>query len=267
MKNQKIIKICNQKLIFLNYAESTRNGYLNYISKFLEDVGDKQTIHLSSKDFQDYLDNQKFTSISQQNQVINAIRFLYKEVLKKRYNKVSFKRPREEKKLPQPIDSSFLISRISTIKNLKHKSIVSLAFSVGLRVSEVINLKIPNIDSKRMMIKITQGKGKKDRYVPLSNNLLSTLRDYYKSYKPQEYLFNGQSNKQYSATSCNKLVKKYIGIQYHFHQLRHSCFTHLHESGISIRDIQELAGHSSSNTTEVYTKVSRKQLSKLPLPI
>jgi integrase/recombinase XerD len=103
MKNQKIIKICEQKFIYLNYSFKTKSNYISYISKFLDSLGNKQIIHLSSQDFQSYLDNYQFTSISQQNQVINSIRFLYKEVLGKKYDKVSFKRPRSEKKLPKVI--------------------------------------------------------------------------------------------------------------------------------------------------------------------
>lgn len=104
MLNQKIIKICEQKFIYLNYSPRTKDNYISHIIKFLEFIGDTQVIHLNSKNFQNYLDNYKFTSISQQNQIINSIRFLYKEVLNKKYDKVSFKRPRSEKKLPRVIE-------------------------------------------------------------------------------------------------------------------------------------------------------------------
>lgn len=186
--NQKIIKICEQKLIYLNYSPRTIKLYINYIQKFVSSVGNKQIIHLSSKDFQSYLDKYLFTSISQQNQVINAIRFLYKYGLNKKYDKVSFQRPKKEKKLPQVIDFDFLIQQINKIENLKHKAIISLAFSVGLRVTEVINLKISDIDSKRMVIYIKNAKGRKDRIVPLSENVLQTLREYYIKYKPNAFL-------------------------------------------------------------------------------
>lgn len=119
-----------------------------------------------------------------------------------------------------------------------------LGYSVGLRVSEVINLKIGDIDSKRMIINIKNSKGRKDRIVPLSPNILTLLRDYYQEFKPKEYLFNGQNSLQYSSESCNQLVKKYISSKYHFHLLRHSCFTHLIESGVDCRIIQKIAGHS-----------------------
>lgn len=267
MKNDKIIKICKQKLIYLKYAKSTNDIYIHYIKEYVESIKNKQIIHCNSKDFQSYLDNYDFTSISQQNQVISAIKFLYKYGLNKKYDKVSFERPRKEKKLPQVIDKEFLLDKIDKIRNLKHKAIISLAYSTGMRVSEVINLKIEDIDSKRMLIHINNGKGRKDRVVPLSENILKLLRTYFRKYYPKEYLFNGQNSLQYSSTSCNKIVKKYIGNDYHFHLLRHSNATSLLESGVDLRKIQKLLGHSSSKTTEIYTHVSNNELKLLPLPL
>jgi len=265
--NQKIIKICEEKFIYLNYSPRTKDNYMSHIRDFLNTLNDKQIIHCSSKDFQFYLDNYKFTSVSQQNQIINAIRFLYKFGLDKKYDKVSFKRPKSEKKLPQVIDHNHIITQLNKIENLKHKSLLSLAYSVGLRVSEVINLKIEDIDSKRMLIHIKNAKGRKDRIVPLSENMLTLLRNYFKQYHPVKYLFNGQNSPKYSSSSCNAIVKKYLGEKYHIHQLRHSCFTNLLETGVDLRIIQKIAGHSNVKTTEIYTHVSNQLLSKINLPI
>jgi integrase/recombinase XerD len=265
-KYSKILKIYKQKLKYFNYSVNTIKIYLHYFEKFLI-FTNKYSQHLVSKDFQNYLGNFKFSSISQQNQVINAIKFGYEKVLDKKYSKIDFKRPKKEKSLPQVIDKDYLLSKIEEIKNLKHKVIISLGYSVGLRVSEVINLKIKDIDSKRMVINIRQSKGRKDRVVPLSESILDLLREYYKDFKPKEYLFNGQNSLRYSATSCNKIVKKYLGGKYHFHLLRHSCFTNLTDQGVDLRVIQKLAGHSSSKTTEIYTHVSTQLLNKLPLAI
>jgi site-specific recombinase XerD len=264
--NEEILKIINEKLKYFNYSKNTNKIYFHYIKEFLVKTN-KYYYHLTSKDIQKYIDNYDFSSISQQNQVISSIKFLYEKVLNKKYNKVSFTRPRNEKRLPQIIDKEYLLNQINKIKNPKHKTIISLAYSVGLRVSEIINLKIEDIDSKRMIINIIQGKGKKDRIVPLSNNILNLLRDYYKEYKPKIYLFNGQNSLQYSSTSCNQIVKKYIGSKYHFHLLRHSCFTSLLENGTDLRIIQKLAGHKSVKTTEIYTHVSKQTLNKISLPI
>ena len=265
MKNQKIIKICEEKFIYLNYSPRTRDNYLSHIKPFLESLNNKQIIHCNSSDFQSYLDNYKFTSISQQNQVINAIRFLYKEILNKKYDKVSFKRPRSEKKLPKVIDGEYIKNQLSKIENLKHKTILTITYSAGLRVSEITNLKIEDIDSKRMLINIKNAKGKKDRIVPLSPKVLELLRDYYKKYHPKEYLFNGQKSLQYSIGSCQKIYKKYIDNKTSIHTLRHSSFTGLLENGTDLRIIQKIAGHSSSKTTEIYTHVSNELLSKVNL--
>ena len=185
-----ILKIYVEKLKFLNYSQRTIEVYANYTQKFFIKI-DKPYQHIVSSDFQTYLDGFNFTSVSQQNQIINAIKFLYTKVLNRKYDKVSFQRPRREKHLPQVIDRDHILKRIDNIQNLKHKAIISLAYSVGLRVSEVINMKLTDIDSARMIITVRQGKGKKDRIVPLSQNVLELLRQYYKSYKPKDYLFNG----------------------------------------------------------------------------
>lgn len=266
MKYESILKKCDRKLQYLNYAENTQGIYIHYISKFLEKV-DKYPQHLTSNDFQSYLDTFNFSSVSQQNQVINAIRFLYKEVLGKKYAKVSFKRPRSEKHLPKVIDKEYLRECIQGIENLKHKSILMLAYSTGMRVSEVINLNIADIDSKRMIITIRQAKHKKDRIVPLSKDVLNLLRLYYKQYKPEVYMFNGQNTLKYSSGSCNKLVKKYIGSKYHFHMLRHSSFTAMLEAGTDLRVIQKIAGHKKSTTTEIYTHVSTEFLRAVQTPM
>lgn len=265
-KHIEILKIYEQKLKYFHYSERTIEIYVHYVCKFLNTV-DKYPQHFVSCDFQTYLDSYKFSSVSQQNQIINAIKFLYEKVLERKYDKICFERPRKEKHLPQIIDKQYVLQQIAKIENLKHKAILSLAFSVGLRVSEVINLKIADVDSGRMVITIRQAKGNKDRIVPLSQNNIILLRAYFKAFKPKEYLFNGQFDIKYSATSCNQLVKQYLGKNYHFHLLRHSCFTSLLESGTDIRIIQKLAGHASSKTTEIYTHVSTNILQNIPLPI
>jgi integrase/recombinase XerD len=267
MKNQKIIKICEEKFIYLNYSPRTRGNYLSHIRRFLENLDSKQIIHCNSSDFQTYLDSYNYTSVSQQNQVINAIRFLYKEVLNKKYDKVSFKRPKSEKKLPRVIDSEFIKQQLVKIDNIKHKTILTLTYSVGLRVSEVINLKIEDIDSKRMLIHIRNAKGRKDRVVPLSQTVLDLLRTYYRKYKPITYLFNGQNSKQYSIGSCQRIYKKYIDNSSSIHCLRHSSATALLENGTDLRVIQKILGHSNIKTTEIYTHVSNQVLTKVNLVI
>lgn len=264
MKQDEILKIYCQKLKYLNYSESTIEIYVHYVEKFLIKT-DKYYQHLVSSDFQNYLSTFSFTSISQQNQIINAIKFLYEKVLNRKYDKVSFTRPRKEKHLPKVIDQYYLKSKIELVTNKKHKAILALAFSGGLRVSEVVNLKIKDIDSTRMIISIINAKGKKDRIVPLSDKILQYLREYYIEYHPKIYLFNGQNSEKYSASSCNQLMKHYIDEKSHFHILRHSSFTALLENGTDLRVIQKIAGHSSSKTTEIYTHISNNILSRVKL--
>ena len=266
MKKTNYYEIAERKLKYLNYSDRSIKVYLFYINQFLSKVKVEPS-RLNSNNFQSYLDNYKFTSISQQNQVINAIKFLYKDVLGKKYDKVSFKRPKSEKKLPKVIDQETIKTKLGKIQNLKHKTILSLAYSVGLRVSEIVNLKIEDIDSKRMIIHIKNAKGKKDRIVPLSQNILILLREYYIRCKPKEFLFNGQSTSQYSIRSCQSIYKKYIDENSSIHTLRHSSFTGLLENGTDLRIIQKIAGHSSSKTTEIYTHVSNQILSKVNLVI
>jgi integrase/recombinase XerD len=265
-KGKSTLKICEQKLNYLNYSKNTIKCYLHYINEFLKKQI-KSTKHLSSKDFQSYLNNYRFTSVSQQNQVINSIRFLYKFGLNKKYNKISFNRPKKEKKLPRVIDGNLIKNQLSKIDNLKHKTILTLTYSVGLRVSEIVNLKIEDIDSNRMLIHIKNAKGRKDRFVPLSQYVLGLLREYWKKYKPIIYLFNGQNSTQYSVSSCQKIYKKCIDVNSSIHTLRHSSFTNLLENGTDLRLIQSIAGHSSSKTTEIYTHVSNQMLSNIKLVI
>jgi site-specific recombinase XerD len=266
MKKTDYSEICKQKLEYLNYSPKTIKLYILYIDQFLKG-NVKAPTTLNSKDFQTYLDSYNFTSISQQNQIINAIRFLYKFGLNKKYSKVSFKRPKSEKKLPRVIDGEHIKSQLYKIENTKHRAILTLTYSVGLRVSEIVNLKIEDIDSKRMLIHIKNAKGRKDRIVPLSQTVLELLREYFKEYKPIEYLFNGQYGGKYSIGSCQKIYKKYIDNKTSIHTLRHSSFTNLLETGTDLRVIQKIAGHSSSKTTEIYTHVSNQMLSKVNLPI
>lgn len=264
----KILDIFEKRLRYKNYSERTIQMYIHYTKKFLIDTKTKDPYQLTTKVLFGYIHDYSYSSISQQNQIINSLKLFYKYILNKsNIHLDKIERPRKEKTLPRIIDKDYLLSKIEKIDNLKHKTIISLAYSVGLRVSEIINLKIVDIDSKRMVINIVQAKGRKDRIVPLTENMLLLLRDYFKKYRPIEYLFNGQNTLKYSSSSCNKIVKKYLGEEYHFHILRHSCFTNLTEQNVDIHAIQKLAGHNSSKTTEIYCQVSKKTLKNLPLAL
>ena len=247
-------------------SDSTRKTYKYCVNKFLthfcKEVEPKS---IKTDKIKDWL--LTFDTLNTRKQMLCSINSFYSLTVSMPVKLSRIPYPRKEKKLPQVIDKDFLLQRIFKIENLKHKAIISLAFSVGLRVSEVTNLKITDIDSKRMLITIRQAKGNKDRIVPLSKGILTLLREYFREYKPKEFLFNGQGKSRYSSTSCNQIVKKYLGKEYHFHTLRHSSFTSMLEAGTDLRLIQKIAGHNSSKTTEIYTHVSKKLLSSVNTPL
>jgi len=254
---RKFRKILNLR----NYSNNSIKIYVNYTEKCLEHFN-KPALHLTTKDIIYYIENYKYSSISQQNQIYSSLKLFCKYILKFKFiNKIFIERPKKERRLPQVIDKDYLLNSINNISNLKHKCILLLGYSCGLRRSEVINLRICDIDSKRMVINIIQAKGRKDRIVKLP---IILLREYYKQYKPKIYLFNGQKDLQYSAESCNKLVKNYLGNEYHFHLLRHSYATHLLEKNVDLRFIQKSLGHNNIKTTEIYTHVSIQSLQNLP---
>jgi site-specific recombinase XerD len=250
-----------------NYATNTIKIYSHYVIEFIS-CYDKPALHITAKDVKFYIENYNYRSISQQNQIYSAVKLFSKHILKiKRLDNIILKRPKKEKTLPKVIDSEFLKSQILKIKNLKHKAILSLGYSCALRVSEVINLKMVDIDRKRMLIHIRNAKGRKDRYVKLSESLLKIFEEYYMAYQPNEYLFNGQNSLQYSPTSCNKLMKKYIGPDTHFHLLRHSGATALHESGLDIMILSKYLGHNTVKTTQIYTHISNRNIQGIISPI
>lgn len=265
-KHDQILRIYFEKLKYFRYADRSIETYLHYVTKFLE-FTDKYPQHLTALDFQNYLDNYNFSSSSQQNQIISAIKFLYDKVLKRKYNKISFERPRKTKSLPRVINQELLKTKILAIKNKKHKAILALGFLCALRVSEVINLKIEDIDSNNMLILIKNGKGNKDRYVAISKDLLSILRQYYKEYKPVGYMFNGQKSLKYSMSSCEKLFKNHIDNNKSFHSLRHSGATTMLENGVDLSVIQKVLGHKDIKTTMIYTHINNNILQTSALDI
>lgn len=262
-----LVKKYTAELTRRDYSPRTIKHYTWYVEKYIREL-DHNPYHLTVNHLDEYLTNTIWTSKAQQNQLINALKLFYKFCLNKTDLKLSkIERPRKSKPLPKVIDADKLVEKIDQVKNLKHRTILSIAFSVGLRVSEVINLQVDCIDSDRMQIRIEKGKGKKDRYVPLSINLLKLLREYYKEYRPSKYLFEGPTGKMYSTSSCQAIFKNHISKSFSFHSLRHSFCTNLLEKSVDITVIAKIVGHSSIKTTQIYTKVSNKVLSQVPLPI
>lgn len=270
MKNLKLFEEYTITLQRMNYSENTIKVYLSYFKQFIYAFSNKNVRHISYDEIVNYLNSfvdQDSLSPTKQNQIINCIKFYYEKILGQPRKFYKLRRPRGEKKLPKVIDQEELLGKIVIIPNLKHKTILTLTYSVGLRVSEIVNLKIADIDSQRMLIYINNAKGRKDRIVPLSESVLKLLRFYYTQYKPKEYLFNGQNSLKYSISSCQAIYKQYIDTKTSIHNLRHSSFTALLENGTNMRLIQRIAGHKNISTTEIYTHVSNKLLSQVRLPI
>lgn len=267
MNIPKYVELYRNDLKLKNYSENTIKNYTSQVDMFLRNHQELFTepSKINEQSIKNWL--LQFKTRNAMCHAISALKLFYSSTVKQPMKFKYIQYPRAEKKLPQIIEKEYLLERIAKISNKKHKAIISLAYSTGMRVSEVCNLKITDIDSKRMIITIRQSKGRKDRIVALSEKILEILRQYYIQYKPSEYLFNGQFDLQYSPRSCNQIVKQYLGSEYHFHQLRHSNATALLEAGTDIRIIQKHLGHSSSKTTEIYTHVSTAVLQSMALPI
>ena len=180
--------------------------------------------------------------------------------------------PKSEKKLPIVLSQEEVQNMFSVCENLKHKVILALLYSCGLRVSELINLKWSHIDRSRMIINVIGGKGNKDRQVMLDASLVPLLEKYFREYKTKTYILSGQFSDQYSATSVNQVMKQLaekagINKRVYTHLMRHNCFTHMVENGTDINLIQKLAGHSNVKTTLVYTHISHNLISKIQSPL
>lgn len=262
-----------QTLNAQRYSKHTVSTYISCLEKFYTflNYNDTAINDDSIKDYMLYLIKKNY-SRSSQNQHINAIKFYLEKVLNNERKVYHIKRPRNERTLPIVLSKVEVQVILSKVKNLKHKAMLSLLYSSGLRIGELLAVKINDIDSSRMLLHVKNGKGAKDRMVPLAENVLQLLRQYYKIYKPIGYLFNGQGNHQYSPISVRNVLKRAVyasNIKKKVtpHTLRHSYATHLLEAGIDLRYIQVILGHSSSRTTELYTHVSSKKLNAVKSPI
>ena len=259
----------------MRYSSNTNKTYLDALKTFETFLSPTPLSNATNADLKRF--NQariisKGLSASYQNQIINALKLYFKQFPNPLFDVIGIERPKNGCKLPMVFSLQEVECLLQSIDNLKHKSMISLIYACGLRCGELINLKIADIDSNRMTIRIENGKGNKDRIVPLSESVLTLLRVYFKSYRPKTYLFNGKESLQYSATSLRKVfirAKNKAGIikKCSLHTLRHSYATHLLEGGIHLRYIQDLLGHRSPKTTQIYTHVSSEESRKIISPI
>jgi site-specific recombinase XerD len=273
--NEKLLKLVDEQLRLKGYSFKTRKTYTKQLKRFSSFIS-KDLDSISLQDVRSYilflLEEQK-ASHSYANQAISSIKFLCNDTLNQGKLIEALPRPKKENKLPNVLSFEEVKRILQALENEKHRTILFLIYSAGLRVGEVVRLKVQDIDSSRMLIHVVQGKGRKDRYTLLSEIALSQLRKYYSLYKPEVWLFPGQDKKEFlTERTVERIFEKAcliakINKKATVHTLRHSFATHLLEGGTDLRFIQELLGHSSSKTTEIYTHVTQKNISKIQSPL
>jgi len=257
------------------YSNNTIKTYQNEFAQFLAALRNNSVANCDSQKVRSYMlycyENLKLTENTLHSR-LNALKFYFEQVLRKENFFVDIPRPKKHLRLPKTIHQSDLKKMFAVTTNLKHNTILKLCYGMGLRLSEIVNLKITDIDSNNMQVFIERSKGKKDRYVNLPQSVLEQLRLYYKAYRPKLYLFEGQEGGQYSVRSTqqvfkNALRKAGINKKVGIHSLRHSYATHLLEQGTDIRFIQELLGHKDLKTTLIYTEVTNSSIRKIVSPL
>ncbi len=274
-ENQPAFKIYIETLQLKAYSGSTIRTYRNEFAQLLYLLKTVPVATLNSEKLRSYFlycTNTLKLSENTLHSRINAVKFYFEQVLHREKVFFEIPRPKKQAQLPKVISQAEIKKLFEVTKNLKHNLMLKLCYGMGLRVSEIVNLKVTDIDSKTMQVFIERAKGKKDRYANLPLSILENLRSYYKAYKPVKYLFEGQYTAQYSVRSVQQVfyngmrkakINKTIGI----HGLRHSFATHLLENGTSINFIQQLLGHNDIKTTLRYTHVSQQSLKKIKSPL
>lgn len=253
------------------YGASSIETYHSNISVFLSKSKKDHPKNVNEQDIRDYLSC--FAEPNTQRSHHSAIKLFYEICIgqKDKFRYIPY--AKKSRKLPIVLSPEEVQRMFDVCSNLKHRAIFALLYACGLRVSEVINLKITSVDSSRMVINVLQAKGKKDRQVMLPANLLHLLREYFKKYRPKEYLFNGQSSLQYSARSINEFLKELArqarvdNKRIYAHLIRHCTFTHMLENGVDLTIIQKVAGHSSIKTTQGYAHISNSLISRTYSPL
>ncbi len=261
-----------QQRNFCKRTIKTYLGTLTHLSKYYKKSPDLLTVK-EVNDYIHYCITTRGLSTSSANQLIGAFKILSVNVLKREWISLDYPRPRYEKRLPAVLSKEEIRKILEVTKNVKHKTIIMLAYSAGLRMSEVLNLRPEDIDSERMQILVHQGKGHKDRNVVLSEVILKQLRVYWRSYRPSVYLFEGHmGGHPYSERSIQNVFKKSLSLAgitkpASFHTLRHSFATHLVEDGVDVVIIQHLLGHKSLRTTSVYLHLQHYDINKIKSPL
>jgi len=253
-----------------NYSNNTIENYVSCLKIFFEKSTKDHPKNINETDIKDFLS--QFKEVNTQKVYHSSIKKFYDICLNQKDKFKYIPYAKKNERLPIVLSQEEVQRMFDVCENTKHKTMLALLYSTGLRVSELINLKWSHIDRSRMIINVIAAKGNKDRQVMLPETLIPLLTKYYREYKSKEYVFNGQFGPQYSDNSVNQVMKQLaekagINKKVHTHLMRHNCFTHMVENGVDINLIQRLAGHKSVKTTAIYTHISDNIISKINSPI
>jgi integrase/recombinase XerD len=275
VENRELIDEYKKWLTHKRYSENTIHRYTEMISIFAGHMGSTSLRMITNADVIEFVRGKLIAqgySFTYQNQLVSALKLFFREIVNAPIDIEKLERPRREHKLPNVLSKDEIKAILQSPKNVKHKTMLSLIYACGLRRRELLWLKPNDVDSSRGLLTIRNSKGRKDRMVPISDRTIGMLKEYYKLYRPKVWLFEGQEpGERYSEASLSKVLKvaleaTKINKPATLHWLRHSYATHLLEAGTDLRYIQELLGHKSSRTTEIYTHVSQNSLQKVKSP-
>lgn len=271
-------KLLNNFYIFLKgkrYSKSTIQTYTFFVADFINFQTKNSLEEITNRDVELFIEKvfiERNYSISSQRQFVSALKIFIAFYPFTKINDLALERPKKSRKLPNVLSQEEVLEIIRCTQNLKHRAILTLIYSCGLRISELINLKLIHFHIERKQLVVRNGKGRKDRYISLADSFLPLLSNYYHSYKPKTYFVEGQNKGKYSAESVRQFLRKScvkakIKKPVTPHTLRHSYATHLLENGVDIRYIQSLLGHAKPETTMIYTHVKRKDLMEIQNPL
>lgn len=274
-ENKQVIREFVSYLRGLRLSESTVMTYFTFVADFVEFIGEKPLDTLTNVDVRLFVENQvkhKRYAISTHRQLVSAIKHFGTFLPDSQLSVEEIKRPKKSSYLPTVLSKEEIIDLLRATKNLKHRTILAMLYSAGLRISEILHLKLKDIDIDRRQLFIKNAKGRKDRVVILAESFLPLYQNYYMTYQPSIYFVENPKGGTYSAESIRKFLKKSCQEAGNLkrvtpHTLRHSYATHLIEDGVGLRHVQELLGHSKPETTMIYTHVAKKDLLKIKSPL
>ncbi|MEZ4974548.1 MAG: tyrosine-type recombinase/integrase [Cyclobacteriaceae bacterium] len=273
--HEQALRMMEQKLKLKGYSDSTTRTYLQQFGEFLYFYNETHPTDISDLDITNYLlylVEKRKLSKSTQNQAINSIKFFFEKVLKQERKVYYIERPLKEHRLPEILSQEEVMRIFEATANLKHRVMLMLIYASGLRRSELLNLRLGDVDIDRCVVFVKGGKGRKDRQTIMARSLGPLIGAYLKEFDPKFWFFEGRGGERYSATSLQTVLKESVkkaGVRksVRLHMLRHSFATHLLESGTSTRYIQELLGHESPVTTEIYAQVTRFGMDQVKSPL